>query len=87
MKLNIIQFTFTPALSQFPLPTSASVQKPIQNKTATANKPNHQNPALDLYWSNVLDSPISSVDEENSGLEAVETRKQVASKKRINGWL
>ena len=97
MNLNVFQSSSTSVSVQSPLPvsSSASVHKPIQDETTTTTteptKPSSKsiiNPVLTVYSANVVNAPLSWMDEqENSRSEAVQARNKTTSKKRLYWWL
>jgi hypothetical protein len=89
MNLNVVRSTCTLVSIQSLLPiSSAPAQNSIENRATGAKKLNLQHSILDIHYSNVLNSPVSFIDEqENLSSKAIETRKQIASQNRIYWWL
>jgi hypothetical protein len=95
MNLNVFESSSASVSVQSPrsVSSSASAQKPIQDRTNTTERTNPSiksivNPDSSVYWSNVLNSPLSLMDNpENSRSEAVQARNKTTSKKRLHWWL
>jgi hypothetical protein len=95
MNFSAFQSNFTSVSVESPLPisSSASVQKPIQDETTTTEptKPSSKfvvNPVSSVYWANVVNAPLSLMDEqENLRSEAVQSRTKIILKKRFYWWM
>lgn len=91
MNLSLFKLTSTSVSAQPSLPVASSTltQEAIQPGTTAKEltRPSIKsaaNSGLDVYSSNVLNLPMSLSDErENSRLEVVQTRNQIARKNRL----
>jgi hypothetical protein len=95
MNLSFFQASPISIFTQPPLPvlSSAPTQESIQSRTTEKEHTKRviksaANPSPDIYWSNVLNLPMSLMDErENPRAEAVQTRNQVTRKKQLYWWM